>query len=86
MSVQSASDGSDVPGEPLQCAPGPRSRWVIGSYAFERWARTQEGPGSRGRWGCCCRNSRGVSNCRTPLAAFLSLRRWMRQPDAPPGE
>ena len=61
----------------LQCAAGPRNHWRIGSYEFERYARDQGAPGSR-RWGCCWRNSRGVENCRSPLGAFLALRRVLR--------
>jgi len=65
------------------CAEAPRHRWRLGSYEFERYPRSQTGPGSRGRWGCCYRNMRGVGNCRTPFGAFLALRRWMREPNRP---
>jgi hypothetical protein len=76
--------GPEVAQESLRCAPGPRSRWRIGPYEFERWPRAEDGPASAGRWGCCYRNSRGVGNCRSPLGAFLALRRRLREPSPPP--
>ena len=75
MEAHWISDGTEVPAEPLQCEPGAKNRWRIGSYEFERW--------SRGRWGCCYRNDRGVANCRSPVAAFFALRRWLREPSVP---
>jgi hypothetical protein len=81
MAAHWIPDGSEIP---LLCAAGPRNRWRTGSYAFERWPRAESGPGSGGRWGCCYRSSRGVANYRSPLGAFLGLRRELRKPPAPP--
>jgi hypothetical protein len=67
----------------LYSAEGPRKRWHLGAYEFTRYARTQTGPGWRGRWGCCYRNSRGAANCRSPFTAFIALRRSMRVPARP---
>lgn len=70
------SDGSEVPLEPLIGAVG--KRWRIGPYEFGRMPRAASGPGSRGRWGCCWRNQLGTAQYRSPLGAFLGLRRAMR--------
>jgi hypothetical protein len=61
-----------------RCCAAPPS-WQIGRYRFERWPRAATGPGSRGRrWGCS-NGCLGVANYRTPLGAWLALRRWARE-------
>jgi hypothetical protein len=75
MARISDSAGGPAGTVPLAAGAGPRSRWRIGQWEFRRYARAEHGPGSRGRWGCTWRNSRGIGNCRTPLGAYLGLRR-----------
>jgi hypothetical protein len=54
--------------EAEHCAAAPRHRWQIGRYRLEY---------DSGRWGLSDR-CKGVGNCRTPLGAWLALRRWQR--------
>jgi hypothetical protein len=65
-----------------ECAESPRYRWRVGPYEFQRYARSQDGPGSRGRWGCNSRG-RGVANYRTPIGAFFAMLRWQKVPARP---
>jgi len=58
-----------------RCCAAPPS-WQVGRWRFERWPRRVTG--GRGRWGCS-NGSLGVANYRTPLGAWLALRRWARQ-------
>lgn len=54
----------------------PRPAFAIGRYEF---ARTRNG-----RWECSdLKRGRGVGGCRTPLGAYLALRRWQKEPATP---
>ncbi len=69
--VNIASIGDVAPAE--NCAAAPRYRWRIGRYCLEY------DPGSWGLNDGC----KGVSNHRTPLTAWLALRRWQRVKTGP---
>ena len=57
----------------LHCAAAPRHRWHIGRYRIEY---------ERGKWGISD-GCKGVGNYRTPIGAWLALRRWQRTPTQP---
>jgi hypothetical protein len=55
--------------------PSRMPAWQIGRYRFSRWSRAVTG--GRARWGASA-DGKGVANYRTPLGAFIALRRFMR--------
>lgn len=57
----------------LHCAAASRHRWRIGRYQIEY---------DHGRWGLND-DCKGVAECRSPLGAWLALRRWQRTPSQP---
>jgi len=56
-----------------RCTAVPRHRWRIGRYQIEY---------DHGRWGMND-GCKGVSHSRTPIGAWLALRRWQRTPSRP---
>lgn len=61
-------------------AQPPTWRWRIGPYEFARYRRAHAL--HRGLWECSAHGS-GVGGHRTPVGAFLHLRRWLREPVKP---
>ena len=57
----------------LEVTPGIRRALTIAGYEFARRSDFPRGH----RWGCNRRGC-GVMFCRTPLEAFVLLRRWLR--------
>jgi hypothetical protein len=60
----------------LERVPGIRRSLTIAGHEFSRRSDLPRGH----RWGCNVRG-RGVMFCRTPLEAFVLLRRWRRLGD-----
>lgn len=56
-----------------------RKSWTIAGYEFTRTR------GTRRPWGCG-KLMRGVAGARTPVGAFIALRRWEREPEYVPAE
>lgn len=69
------SDGSDVPVQ-LQVSSAPCREWQLGRFTFRRARR-------RGLWTCQV-SDRGAGAYRTPLGAFLAVRRMHRANPAGP--
>jgi hypothetical protein len=63
--------------EDLPCK-APDHRWTLFGYTFSVYT---SGP-QRWRWEASA-HGRGVGGHRTPLGAFLHLRRWMKEPARP---
>lgn len=60
-----------------QAKQAPLDGWQIGPYRFTRWRKGQTN--SRGRWGCNA-HGRGTDFHRTPMGAYVALRRWLNEP------
>jgi hypothetical protein len=57
----------------LRCEAAPRHRWRVGRYQVEY---------HHGRWGIND-GCKGVGGHRSPVGAWLALRRWQRTPSLP---